>query len=61
VTIRSPSRSGSPGTTSAWICAGVTGMDSDATKSPSLPPNQWLTMAASTPARSAIRRTVAPS
>ena len=28
---------------------------------PSLPPNQWLTMAASTPARAAIARTVAPS
>ena len=30
-------------------------------KRPSLLPNQWLTMAASTPALAAIARTVAPS
>ena len=61
-TIRSPSCSGSPGTTSAMsTCSGRPAGPARPVNSASLPPNQWLTMAGSTPARSAITRTVAPS
>ena len=60
-TMRSPSRSGSPGSRSAISAVGSSGMSRAAVNSVSLPPNQWLTIAGSTPARSAITRTVAPS
>src|SRR3954462_9612631 len=59
--MRAPSCSGSPGTTWSRISVGTTGRSTEAVNNASLPPNQWLTIAASTPARSAIRRTVAPS
>jgi hypothetical protein len=60
-TTRSPSCSGGPGRIRASRASGSIGKSSVARNKASLPPNQWLTIAGSTPARSAITRTVAPS
>jgi hypothetical protein len=61
-TMRSPMVSGGPATSRLISSSGWNGNCSTAcTNKPSLLPNQWLTMAASTPARVAMARTVAPS